>query len=153
MAALTFYDSLLDRILGSNGVSPPGYNPAVDGSVPEDWAINGNQFAVVFIEVQQGRFDDHVSGGPVVALETFWNILAGGEGETELNWLVARYGSVPAENQYRWARDIAPLFSMIEIDSGVGLTYRDRGANGYTNKQNLKNWVDQITLDLGGTVP
>ena len=153
MALPDFTASILDRILANNGVDPPGYDESADGPLLQDWRINGTNFGLTFMEVQSGRLDDHVPGGPLQSLEDFWNVQPGGEGESELNWLVARYSSVPAENQFSWVRDVAPLFSMIERDAATGLSYRASGANGYTNKNNLKNWVDELTLALGGTVP
>ena len=152
MAALQFSDSLIDRILANNGTYPADYDPATDGPVPPDYAINGTSFSVTFMETYEQRFDDHVSGGPVVALETFWNIQPGGQGESEINDLVQYYSSVPNENKNAWVVSIARLFTMVEIDSAVGLTYRTSGANGYTSRGNLNTWIQAATVNLGGSV-
>lgn len=142
MAAPTFADSILDRILVNNGVFPADYNPDTDGPIPTDYAINGTQFALTFLETHEGRFDDHVAGGPVVALETFWNVQPGGEGETEINWLITQYNaSVDKDTR---VMSVARLFSMPEPDVSIGLTYRTAKSNGYCDKQNLKDWVNAI---------
>ena len=152
MAALTFQDSILDRILANVGIYPAGYDPNVDGPEPEFYAINGTQFSVTFMEThekkttgQPGRFSEHTPQGSVATLETFWNIAAGGEGETEINWLIGQYNS--STNKDAWVISVARLFSTIEMDATVGVGaggYRSSGDNGYTNKQNLKDWVNAI---------
>lgn len=145
MAALTFQDSILDRILANVGIFPADYDPDTDGEVPAHYPINGTQFSVTFMETHESRFDDHVAGGPVVALETFWNILAGGEGESEIDWLITRYNA--STDKGAWVVSVARLFSTIEMDATVGVGaggYRNVGDNGYTDKQNLKDWVNAI---------
>jgi len=149
MAALTFQDSILDRMLGNESLDLiPGYDPHVDGGPPQGWVINGTQFSVVFMEVYEGRFDDYVTGGPVIALETFWNILPGGEGETEIDWLIGKYSA--ATDKQAWVISIARLFSMVPIDATVGGPgwgeWRQSGGNGYLSKQHLKDWVNAISV-------
>lgn len=141
MAALTYDDSILERILGNYGLFPAGYDPVVDGAPPPAWTINAMQFSQTFWEVHYGRLDDHIATGLVQTFKDLWGV-TGGDGDSDIDWLVSQYQG--SADKVDWVRNVTTIFANIEIDMSVGESYRAPGALGYGTKANLVGWITAL---------